>query len=140
MYKTVKYVMILHPVLNQEPQQHINLTVLWCNHGVAFHARFFNCSWAFMIALVISIIFSSISLLAQRNGIWKVLKMWSLQEIVLKLETSRKLTWIPYRQHPKYPLKHIPSEQPLHFLNNCNYIHIQSTDLCTWKLACCVTS
>lgn len=40
----------------------------------------------------------------------------------------------------KVPSKHIPSEQPLHLLNNCNYIHIQSTDLCTWKLACSATS
>lgn len=33
-YKTVKYVGILYPVLNQEPQQHINLPRLWGNHSL----------------------------------------------------------------------------------------------------------
>lgn len=56
-YKTVQYAMILHLVLNEEPQQHINLTVHWCNQRVLFHSRLFNSSWAFMITLIISIIF-----------------------------------------------------------------------------------
>jgi hypothetical protein len=105
-YRTVKYVKILHPALNQESQQHINLKILWCNHTVLFHARLFNWSWAFVIALVISTIFLLHFSLAQRNGIWKVLKKnWTLQEIVLKLETSRKLMQIHNRQYPKHYLK-----------------------------------
>lgn len=131
-YKTVKYVMILHLVLNQEPQQHINLTVHWCNHRVLFHSRLFNSSWAFMITLIITIIFLlHISSWPPKIGIWKVLKMWSLQKIVLKLETSRKVTQIHY-------LLKIYSF--ITFLNKCNSIHIQVTELSLYKLSCRITS
>lgn len=133
-YKTVKYVGILYPVLNQEPQQHINLPRLWGNHSlVSYEAS--QLSQSPYDCFCNKYHFSPPFLRLPKEIIsGKCLrkKKWSLQEIVLKLKPSRKLVQKHYRQNLEYYLKCYCeitvllkmievrcSFKPLTFLNTC---------------------